>query len=499
MNLEFSHDPLAVQEADALLVGRFKDGPLPDALQDALGDAAADLLADSKGKVGDEVAVFYPRGLIAAKRLLLVGLGDEAKLTVEGLRRAAAKGIAKAKALGATTVATTLAQHHGAGFGAAEAAQAVVEAAEMTLYHYSLKQKREEGPEVERLRLVGADEAALRAAAVGKAIGAGVAVARDLLNAPPNIANASFLATTAQRIAESSPHIRLTTLSLDEAREMGMGAFAGVAQGSASPAHVIILEYRVEELKEQRPIGMVGKGLTFDTGGISIKPAQDLWKMKYDLGGGAAVLGTFQALAALPEPLGVPVVGIVPATDNAIGSAAFTPADVLTALNGKTIEVQNTDAEGRLIMADALTYMDRYHPRAVIDIATLTGAIIIALGRNLTGLFSNNEELAQRLERAAAQSGEEVWRMPLHEDYEKLIESTIADVKNTAGRYAGAIGAALFLQHFIGDYPWAHLDIAGPVAGEERTPKLPYNPKGASGVGVRLLFEWLVGYARETE
>lgn len=499
MNLEFSHEPLAEQEADALLVGRFKDGSLPDALHAALGEAAADLLADSKGKASDEVAVFYPRGLIAAKRLLVVGLGDEAKLTVEGLRRAAAKGIAKAKALGATTVATTLAQPHGkATFGASEAAQAVVEAAEMTLYHYSLKQKRDQEPGIERLRLVGADEAAQRAADVGQAIASGVAVARDLLNAPPNIANASFLAMTARRIAEDSPHIRVTVLSLEEARQMGMGAFAGVAQGSASPAHVIILEYRVEELKDQQPIGMVGKGLTFDTGGISIKPAQDLWKMKYDLGGGAAVLGTFQVLAALPEPLGVPVVGIVPATDNAIGSAAFTPADVLTALNGKTIEVQNTDAEGRLIMADALTYIDKYHPRAVIDIATLTGAIVVALGRNLTGLFSNDEELAQRLERAAAQSGEEVWRMPLYEDYEKLIESTIADVKNTAGRYAGAIGAALFLQHFIGDYPWAHLDIAGPVAGEERTPKVPYNAKGASGVGVRLLFEWLVGYAGGT-
>ena len=193
----------------------------------------------------------------------------------------------------------------------------------------------------------------------------------------------------------------------------------------------------------------------------------------------------------------LPVVGIVPATDNAVGHNSFTPADVLTALNGKTIEIQNTDAEGRLILADGLTYIDRYHPRAVVDLATLTGSIVIALGHAFTGMFSNDDDLAGRLHAAGEATGEAVWRMPLPDEYNKLIESTIADVKNVGGRAGGSIAAALFLQHFIGDYPWAHLDIAGTAWGEERTPKIPYNLKGASGVGVRLLMALLRGYAED--
>jgi leucyl aminopeptidase len=320
-------------------------------------------------------------------------------------------------------------------------------------------------------------------------------LARDLVNAPPNIVDAPYLAQVATELADSSPYIKATILSREETLELGMGAFNGVAQGSARPPQFIILEYRVEELNNQQPVGIVGKGLIFDTGGISIKPAADLWRMKTDMGGGATVLGTFKALAELPEPLELPVVGIVPATDNAIGQGSFTPADVLRSLSGKTIEVQNTDAEGRLILADGLTYIDRYHPRAVVDLATLTGAIVIALGHNLIGMFSNDEELVERLERASKRTGEELWRLPLHDDYDKLIESDIADVKNVGGRAGGSITAALFLRHFIGEYPWAHLDIAGTAWGESRHEKLPYNKKGASGVGVRLLLELLFEYS----
>lgn len=497
LTLQFSDSALPQLEADALLIGRWENGPLPSDLQERLGEAASDLLADAKGKTSEEVAVFYPQGQIGAKRLLLVGLGKEEKFTLETLRRAAAKGIAKAKALGAATVATTLGQHQGDGFTQADAARAVVEAADLALYKYTLKQKKTDEPEkrIQTLVLLSADDEAQRAAQRGQAIARGVAQARDLVNAPPNIAHAPYLAQTARDIADSSPHIRVTIISQDEAREMGMGAFVAVGQASAMPPQFIILEYRVDELKGQQPVGLVGKGLIFDTGGISIKPGADLWKMKTDMGGGAAVLGTFRALADLSEPLNLPVVGIVPATDNAIGEGAFTPADVLTSLSGKTIEIQNTDAEGRLILADALTYIDRYHPRAVVDLATLTGAVVIALGQNLTGMFSNDDDLAHRLERSAARTGDELWRLPLYDDYEKLIESDIADVKNVAGRWGGAIGAALFLQHFTGDYAWAHLDIAGTAWGEDHKPKLPYNPKGASGVGVRLLVDLLQGYA----
>lgn len=496
LTLDFSNDPLTQVQADALLVGRFENGPLPAELHALFGEAASDLLADVKGKTGEDVAVFYPRGEIGAKRLLIVGLGKEEKVTVETIRRVAAKGINKAKSLGAAIVATTLGQSSGT-VGSADATHAVVEAANLALYNYTLKQKKSDEPEknVQTLVLLGTDEAAQRAAALGQAIASGVAQARDLVNGPPNIVDAPFLARTAREIADSSPYINVTIYSLEEAREMGMGAFAAVGQGSGTPPQFIVLEYRVQELEGQQPVGLVGKGIIFDTGGINIKPSTDLWKMKNDMGGGAAVLGTFRTLANLPEPLNVPVVGIVPATDNAIGGISFTPADVLTSLNGKTIEIQNTDAEGRLILADALTYIDRYKPRAVVDLATLTGAIVVALGSNLTGMFANDEELARRLEEGAERTGDEVWRMPLHKDYEKLIESDIANVKNVSGRGGGAIGAALFLQHFIGDYPWAHLDIAGTAWGEDHKPKLPYNQKGASGVGVRLLIDLLQSYA----
>lgn len=501
MKLEFSSAPLTDLATDALIVGRLQDGTLGDALQAKLGSLTTELFADTKGKASDEVAVVYPQGAVAAKRVVIVGLGTAEKLTLEGIRRAFAKGIAKAQKLGAKSIATTLNQLSSGKFNVGDAARAVAESAELTVYNYSLKRKPatngDEEPEngIETLTLVGADSAAEADAKLGAAIASGVVQARDLVNAPPNIANAPHLAQTARDIAASNPLIKATIYSLQDAIEMGMGAFAGVAQGSATPAHFIVLEYRTEELKDQRPFGLVGKGLIFDTGGISLKPGEGMWKMKNDMGGGAAVLGTFRALANLPEPLPIPVVGVVPTTDNAIDSNAFTPADVLTALNGKTIEIQNTDAEGRLILADALTYIDRFKPRAVIDLATLTGAIVVALGQNLSGMYATEDELANRIQAASAYTNEEVWRMPLYDEYERLIDSSIADVKNVGtGRAGGSITAALFLRRFIGDYPWAHLDIAGTAWGEDRSVKVPYNQKGASGVGVRLLIEVLRSY-----
>lgn len=503
MKLEFSSAPVTDLAADALIVGRMLDGTLGDALQEKLGSLTGDLFGDTKGKTSDEVAVVYPQGAVAAKRVLIVGLGSAEKLTLEGVRRAFAKGIARAQKVGAKTVATTLNQLSGDQFSAADAARAVVESAELTTYKYSLKRKPTKENEdddasngIDTLTLLGADESAQNAAKVGTAIASGVIQARNLVNAPPNIANAPFLAQTARDIAESSSHIKATIYSLEEAIEMGMGAFAGVARGSATPAHFIVLEYRTEELKDQQPFGLVGKGLIFDTGGISLKPSEGMWKMKNDMGGGAAVLGTFRALANLPEPLPIPVVGVVPTTDNAIDSKSFTPADVLTALNGKTIEIQNTDAEGRLILADALTYIDRFKPRGVVDLATLTGAIVVALGQNLTGMYATDDEIANRFQAASAYTNEEVWRMPLYEEYDRLIDSSIADVKNVgSGRAGGSITAALFLRRFIGDYPWVHLDIAGTAWGEDRSVKVAYNAKGASGVGVRLLMEVLRSYS----
>ncbi|MFQ5595642.1 MAG: leucyl aminopeptidase, partial [Anaerolineae bacterium] len=455
--------------------------------------AITDLIAggDIKGKLG-ETAVLYSRGAMPAPRVIIVGLGKSEGFDLEGVRKASAAAARRAGELGVERLATIV---HGAGIGGLEplaAAQATVEGALLATYKFKeLKTGEEENETTELTDLVvveaGADKVDLirQGAQAGEIVSRGVLLARNLGNRPANVATPTHLAETAQAIANETG-LRCEILDEDQMRKLGMGAVLGVAQGSDEPARFIILEHNAGH-DDLDTVVLVGKGLTFDTGGISIKPSQGMENMKFDMMGGAAVLGTMQAVGELDLPLHV--VGLVPATENMPGGSADKPGDVLTALNGKTIEVINTDAEGRLILADGLSYAQSLKPDAVIDLATLTGACMVALGRYATGLFTNNEELAGRVKAASQATGERVWPLPLYDEHKEEVKSDVADVKNTGeGRHGGASIGAAFLSNFVGDYPWVHLDIA-PTGWTKK--EKDYTTKGATGVGVRLLVRLL--------
>jgi leucyl aminopeptidase len=372
--------------------------------------------------------------------------------------------------------------------GAEESAQAIIEGGALGTYTFDKYfTEKKEDKRVDRVTILAGDSddvAALkRGVASGEAIAKGTIFARDLTNAPSNEIFPESLAAQAKSLQPLGVQVRALTKAQIE--KLGMGGLLGVNQGSLRPPFFIIMEYN-GGAKGGAPVVLVGKGITFDSGGISLKPGAGMADMKMDMGGAAAVIGTMRAVAELKLKLNV--VGLVPTTENMPSGTAYKPGDVLRFMNGKTAEIDNTDAEGRLVLADALTYADRYKPQAVIDLATLTGACVIALGNVASGAMGNSKELLSRLAAAGERSYDRVVELPLWEEYEELIKSDIADVKNTGGRSAGTITAALFLQHFIGSYPWAHIDIAG-------TAMIPkgsgYLNKGGTGAGVRLLVELL--------
>jgi leucyl aminopeptidase len=482
-------------EADALILSLYEGEALhksPALANEALGGAIADLISsgDFTAKAS-QTAVLYPRGALPARRLILLGLGKREALSLEVLRRAAAVGVQKARDLKAKTVASVL---HGRGstLSAELCAQACVEAALMATYHYHGQKSSDAPPDLpERLTLVLPEDAAADREAVergmnaGQALGEATRLARTLVNLPPNICTPQHLAETARQIA-TQHNLTVQVLGRAEMEALKMGALLGVARGSAIPPQFIVLEHKAERAAEGKSIVLVGKGITFDTGGYSIKTAEGMVPMKNDMAGGAAVLGAMQAIAAL----GVPrhVVGIVPATFNMINGDAYLPSEVLTASNGTTIEIISTDAEGRLVLADALVYAARYQPAAVVDIATLTGSMVIALGTAAAGVYATDEGLCETLLAAANSSGERLWVLPMFSDYEKLIESKTADIKNSGGRFGGANIGAVFLKRFTSYPAWAHIDIAG-VAND--LPDNPLYPNGATGYGVRLLTEYV--------
>ncbi len=318
----------------------------------------------------------------------------------------------------------------------------------------------------------------------GSAVGQGINTAKELANLPGNICTPTYLAQHARKLARG--HSKLSAKVLDEKkmRELGMGSLLSVSAGSDEPAKLVILEYKGGPAK-QKPYVLVGKGITFDTGGISLKPGAKMDEMKYDMGGAAGVLGTIHALRELELPINV--VGIVAAAENMPSGRATKPGDVVKSMSGKTIEILNTDAEGRLVLADALTYAERYKPQAVVDLATLTGACVVALGHHATGLYANNEELAEQLLGAGVETHDRAWRMPLWDDYQKQLDTPFADVSNLGGPAGGSVTAACFLARFTSDYPWAHLDIAGTAWDSA--------PKGATGRPVSLLTRFLMDRA----
>jgi leucyl aminopeptidase len=331
----------------------------------------------------------------------------------------------------------------------------------------------------EKPALVKLGETSVRSAQI---VAEATCLARDLANAPGNEIYPETLAQAARESAERCG-FSATVLDEREIKDLGMGGVIGVSQGSTHPPRFLILEHG---RPSKRTVVLVGKGVTFDTGGISLKPSANMAEMKMDMSGAAAAIGTFEAVSRLKLP--VHLVGLIPAVENMPSGGSIRPGDILRHYNGKTSEVDNTDAEGRLILADALAYADKYHPAAVIDLATLTGACVVALGHHATGMMGNNSGLMEKLRSAGEKTYERVWELPLFDEYEKQIKSDVADVKNVGGRWAGAITAAWFLKKFIGDYKWVHLDIAGTAILEEST---DYAPKGGSGVGVRLLTEFL--------
>ncbi|MEB3185410.1 MAG: leucyl aminopeptidase [Cyanobacteriota bacterium] len=483
-------------EAQALAVGLFsgEQGPASHPLLDALSDRfGTELTAwlgrrQFRAKPGECASLELLAGQPAA--LILVGLGEPGGFDGNSLRSAAAAAARAAAAAGCTSLALALPLE---GLDAARAASAMAEAARLATYSDErFKSEPDTGkPRLTALQLIGVPAAAQAALAAVEPLCAGVELARQLVAAPPNVATPQHLADTAAAIARDHG-LELRLLERSDCEALGMGAYLGVAQGSELPPKFIHLTYRPADAVCRR-VALVGKGLTFDSGGYNLKTAgSQIEMMKYDMGGSAAVLGAARAIGAL-RPDGVEVHVIVAACENMISGGAVHPGDILTASNGKTIEINNTDAEGRLTLADALVYASRLEPDAIVDLATLTGACVIALGEEIAGLWSSSDALAGALLEAGQAGGEELWRMPLRSSYKQGLKSPVADMKNTGPRPGGSITAALFLQDFVTkNLPWAHLDIAGTVWSDKGRGA---DPAGATGFGVRTLVNWVAAGA----
>ncbi len=443
-----------------------------------------------KGKERDLLVLDTERH-IAAHWLILVGVGTLPDAPAERLRRAAAAAANQARTLDCKSVAIVLPSDAALkGRCTAEAAAvALAEGAYLSQYRYDKYQsKKEKKPGLSEILLLLPDAASLRSAkkpvADAMTVCRGTVLARDLENAPPNELYPETLAAAAREAAARSG-LRCTVWDKKKIEQAGFGGLLAVNAGSDRPARFIILEHNAGR-KDLKNVALIGKGVTFDAGGISIKPAAGMSEMKMDMSGAAAVLATMETAAHLKLP--VRLVGLIPATENLLGGSAMRPGDIITHYGGTTSEVDNTDAEGRLILADALAFAASTHPDVMIDLATLTGACVVALGMHATGMMGNDDETMAALKAAGEATFERVWQLPLFEEYEKQIKSDVADVKNVGGRWAGAITAALFLKKFVGSTKWVHLDIAGTAILEDA---LPYAPKGGSGVGVRLLIEYL--------
>ena len=470
--------------AGLLAIGLHKGEDAPEGVRAAAGPALSG--GDFSGKKA-ETALLYAD--LAAPRLLLVGLGDRSTLTLETLRRIAASAAKRARALGVREAALVLPD----AAGVEGCARAAAEGAALGLYRFARYKTggAETACELDSFELIAGDsadeQAASRGADVGAKVAAGALLARDLANEPSNAATPEYLAGKAREIAQRYG-MEAEVLDRRGIVDEGLTGLATVGRSAANEPRFIVLEHRRGE--DGAPVVLVGKAVTFDSGGISIKPSSGMEDMKFDMSGGAAVLGAMEAVGALDLPLNV--VALVPATENLPGGEAFKPGDVLELHSGKTVEIITTDAEGRLILADALSYAGRYEPAAVVDCATLTGACRVALGDHASGLMGNDEDLIAEVQSAGEVTGERAWPLPLFDEYTEQIRGDVADIKNSGGRYGGALTAGAFLKEFA-DYPWVHLDIAGTAYGKKGN---AYTPKGATGVPARLLVEFLIGRAR---
>lgn len=492
MKLAFSHDSLSGIKADALVVFVPSDDKHFASAQKHISAEFPETKAvfesgDFKGKKDTSVLV-YLGGKAKSGRLVMIGLGDADKISMEGLRRAAATA---AKALSAKKLTSLAAQiPSGIAIDAEGSGEALTEgfmlaAFKLTRY-FSDKEKK--GNTLENITLCSENKKVLADAKKGaeyaEKVCTGTLLARELAQTPDNDMYPEKLAEAARKAGKDAG-FDVTILDKKKIESLKMHGLLGVNQGSKRPPVFIVMEYNGAG-KSDKPIVLVGKGVTFDTGGISIKPAAGMSEMKADMHGAASVISTMVAVAKLG--LKINLVGLVPSTENMPSGSAIVPGDVIVYTNGVSVEVDNTDAEGRLILADALMYAQKYKPQACIDLATLTGACVVALGTVTSGLMGTDNKLKQRIKEAGDYTHEYVCELPLYEEYEELIKGDITDIKNAGGRYAGAITAALFLKRFVGDMPWAHLDIAGPAMPSSEG---AYIPKGGSGVGVRLLTDMI--------
>ena len=485
--------PLSQVDTPLLAVAVAQGSAVPTSLAE-LDRAAGGVVAraitsgDFKGK-RDETTLLYPGGA-KPERVLLVGLGKPGEVTRNTIRRAAAVAGKRARALGAKQLAFAVVPEARNGVSARDLGQTSVEGAAHGAWAFTELKKAapdEPKPEVEGVTLVCDQKEMKEVAAgqrVGDAVAAGQRLTRHLQMLPGNVCTPTYLAERAKQLADQHG-FTLTVFDRAKLQQEAMGALLAVAQGSDQEPRFILLEYR--GAGDAPPVALVGKGVTFDSGGISIKPAQNMEDMKFDMSGAAAVLGTFETLGQLKPKLNV--VGLIPATENLPSGHAVKPGDVVKSHFGKTIEIINTDAEGRLILCDALSYVRRFKPSAVIDIATLTGAVVVALGQVAIGAMGNDEPLLTEVREAGERAGERCWPLPLWDEYRDLLKSDIADVKNSGGRGAGSIAGGWFLREFVEGYPWVHLDIAGTAYTEGEG---PHQAKGPTAVGVRLFTEFIL-------
>ncbi len=482
-----SHSPVESQ-VDIVVVGVYDHGvlsPSAQLLDNASGGALSRLAArgDLSGKQGAITRLFDLPG-VTAPRIMVVGLGEAGGLDVPRYLKALAEAAKSLKAGNQVNVASFLGEVSVRDRDSEWCLRQQVVVFSHHAYRFVSTRGRKPGDHgIKSLQLPAGSESALRA---GLAIAGGVALTRELGNLPPNICTPQYLAETAQRLATTLPKFSVEILEREEMEKLGMGALLGVARGSRNAPRLIIMKYSGAENADAAPYVLVGKGITFDTGGISIKPGAGMDEMKFDMCGGGSVFGALHAVAELG--LSINVIGVVPAVENMPDGDAYRPGDVLTSMSGQTIEVLNTDAEGRLILCDAISYAKRFNPHTMVDIATLTGACVVALGKHAHGLMSHDDALANELLQAGEHVHDRAWRLPIWDDYQTQLDTGYADMANIGGKNAGAITAGCFLARFANEVRWAHLDIAGTAWDEGRK-------GGATGRPVQLLVQWLLDRA----
>jgi len=484
------------QRSACIVVGVFEPrrlSPIAEQL-DKISDGYISALlrrGELEGKVGQTLLLHHVPNILS-ERILLIGCGKERELDERQYKQVIQKTINTLNDTGSMEAVCFLTELHVKGRNTYWKVRQAVETSKETLYSFDQLKSNKIEPRrplrkmvfnVPTRRELTSGERAIQH---GLAVAAGVKAAKDLGNMPPNICNAAYLASQARQLADTWSNITTRVIGEQQMKELGMNAYLAVGQGSQNESLMSVIEYKGNPDAASKPIVLVGKGVTFDSGGISLKPGEAMDEMKYDMCGAAAVYGVMRMVAELNLPLNV--IGVLAGCENMPGGHAYRPGDILTTLSGQTVEVLNTDAEGRLVLCDALTYVERFEPEVVIDIATLTGACVIALGHHISGLVSNHNPLAHELIGAAEQSGDRAWRLPMADEYQEQLDSNFADMANIGGRPGGAITAACFLARFARKYNWAHLDIAGTAWRSGKA-------KGATGRPVALLSQFLLNRA----